>query len=200
MNCDTAVALMVDAAGGSITPEGRAALDGHVKKCAACAAALAEFDAAAPVAAAALRDAQDAPAPGFDGRVRAMVADGAARRDRSAARLIPRLAYAGALAALIVLTASVFVTDLFRGRAADVPIESALNLYASGSIYEPQTREEVTAVEEEMFSTAFPQKDLEVIDGALNGDLEDQIEELDDASLKAFEEQIDTVLKNHSSG
>ena len=200
MRCDRYIALMVDSAEGSITPEGRTALGAHVKVCAACAAAMQEFDAAAPAVHTALADAHGVPSPGFDARVREAVAAGARRSERHAVRRVFRFAFAGALAALIALTAWVFFTDTFRDRMADAPISTTLSVFGGGSIYEPETKEEAAAVEEGLFTEVFNQTDLDTIDKALNGDIEDQIDEMDDASLKTFEELITKTNGKNKSG
>ena len=202
MNCDRALALMVDAAGGTVPHGDRRDLEAHLKGCASCAAAMQEFSVAHPAVHAALRQTDAAPAPGFDDRVRASVADQAALDDRSRRRWLPRLVFAGLLTAVVVATLSVVIsevgTEVRMKRTSDVPIESAISLVSPDSIYEVQTRDEVADVEEALFSEAFGRNDLDAIDRALDGEVEEQIEEMDDASLKAFEEQLASDGKNKS--
>lgn len=197
MNCDRALVLMVDAAEGTIPPGDRRGLETHAEGCASCAAAMRELSDAVPAVHAALRQECDAPAPGFDDRVRASVT--AAGR-RSPYRWIPRLAFAAALAALIAMTVSVYVADLRQDREADAPIEAALSVFPSPSIYEPETREEVADAVQGLFTEAFSKKEMEAIDAALGGDVEDQIEEMDDASLQTFEEMLRTADGAKKSG
>lgn len=202
MNCDRALALMVDAVEGTIPAGGRRDLDRHAMGCAACAAAMRELNDAVPAVHASLRQAEEAPNPGFDDRVRASVADQAALDARSRRRWPPRLAFAGLLTAILVATLSVVVsevgTEIRMVRTTDLPIESAISLVSPDSIYEIQTRDEEADVEEALFSEAFGKNDLDPIDRALNGEIEEQIEEMDDASLKAFEEQLAGDGKNKS--
>lgn len=198
MNCDRALALMVDAAEGTLPPGDRRDLDAHANGCAACAAAMQEFSGAVPAVHAALRRADDAPGPGFDDRVRASVVKQAAQNARCARRWFPRLAFAGLLAAVLVATLTVVISEVGMLRTADLPMESAIALVAPDSIYEVQTRDEATDVEEALFLEVFGKNDLDTIDRALDGEIEDQIEEMDSASLKAFEEQLASDGKNKS--
>ena len=198
MTCDDCIARMVDAAEGRIDDAARVALGAHLQACPACAEAMKEFAAAAPVVAAMKAEAPASPAI-FDARVRDAVAREARGRARGLSWWLPRLATTAVMLALVAIAVTAGVKELTRddGAASD---EAVLSLFPTGSLYDPQTREEAAAVEEEMFSQVFSRKELGAIDRALNGDLEDQIEEMDDMSLKAFEEQIDNELKKNSSG
>lgn len=200
MRCDDCIALMVDAAEGRIDDAARGAIGTHLKGCPACAAAAGEFEAAAPVAAAMKADAAAPASPAaFDARVRDAVAREARERARGLSWWLPRLASTAVLLAVAAIAVTAGVRELSTDNTA-ASDEAVLSLFSTGSLYDPQTREEAAAVEEEMFSQVFSRKELGALDSALNGDLEEQIEEMDDMSLKAFEEQIDNALKKNSSG
>ncbi|MBI5525848.1 MAG: zf-HC2 domain-containing protein [Deltaproteobacteria bacterium] len=202
MKCEDHISLIVDAVEGTITAKNRRMLDAHLAECSTCRAALAELESAAPL----VETLQTASATarvseGFDEKVREAVARAAASRERRGIMWwAPRLAatvVAAALAAVAVHTAVTWDGPNRMGVGVD---ETLLSVFTSGSADEPETSEEAEAVAEGMFGKVFREDEIAVLEAMLDGDLDDEILEMDEASLKAFEKSLEESQKANKSG
>jgi hypothetical protein len=202
MSCEGFIALMVDAADGKIAAADRKTLDGHVAGCVACRAAFAELEAASPVVETLRAESASVRAPeGFDGRVRRTVAEiQAARERRGFAWWFPRLAGAAAAAALAAVAIHAAVT--WNGRTVEGAGvgEALVSVFTPESAVEPETPDEAEAVAEGMFEKVFADEELAVLEAMLNGDIEEEILEMDEAALKAFEKSLEEARKANKSG
>jgi anti-sigma factor RsiW len=195
MKCDKALALIVDSGEGPLPESGREALEAHLHACKSCKAAMSDFESSRRTAERLFRSSGELwSAPeGFDERARnAISAAGDYLPRRTWAlplRLLVPASVAIAAAIAIVIGVHFHQDALLRNAESsqvEIPLASSTDYYVEAS-----SAEDLDKVADILFREEFTQAGLEMINGAIAEDVEEQIGAMDLGTLGHFNRILD---------